>query len=144
MHFHLHIEVLDQTIEEGHPVDIRVEVISSPSEDQNRPEEVNEHGVDYRVMVEAGLDVGIALTQQSEEFHDELFELHVIEDLLIFGLIKDEGEIGVIYDVFNLPDVLLEVAVIHLEAKFQVLIVKHSQVGLRIVFEDLDHAGRVH
>lgn len=84
MHLHLHIEVLDQTIKEGHPVDIRVEVISSPSEDQNRPEEVNEHGVDYRVMVEAGLNVCVALTQQSEEFHDELFELHVIEDLLIF------------------------------------------------------------
>ena len=72
-----------------------------------------------------------------------MFELHVVEHLLILRLVEDEGEIGVVYDVLDLADVLLVVAVVHLEAKFQVLIVKHSQVGLRVVFEGFDHAGGV-
>lgn len=62
MDSYLYIEVPHQVIKERHPVNIRVKVISrSIGQDKNRPEEINEHGIDYGVMIETCLDVCVAL-----------------------------------------------------------------------------------
>lgn len=68
-----------------------------------------------------------------------MFELHIVEDRGIIRLIKDKAEVGIIDDILDLSDVLLVIAILRLEAQLEILIVEHSDVGLHIVLEELDH-----
>lgn len=144
MNIHLHIEVISEDIEQCHAVDIRVQSIRGVGEYENGPEEIYEDGVYDGIGVEADLDTGHAFSQEAEKLHDELLELQVIEDGAILAFLKDEGEVGIVDDILNLPDVLLVVAVSHLEAQLQVLIVENADVGLRVSAEDLDHPRGLH
>jgi hypothetical protein len=69
-----------------------------------------------------------------------LFELKIVEDGGVFGLIKYKGEIGVIDDFLNFIDVLFIVTVVNFEAKFKVLIVEDSNVGLDVILKDLHYS----
>lgn len=116
MNVHLYIEVISEDIEKRHAVYIRVKGISGVGEYEYGPEEIDEDGVYDGVGVETVLDTSHTFSQEAEKLHDELFELKVIEDGDVFSILKDEGEVGIVDDILNLPNILLVVAVSHLEA----------------------------
>lgn len=120
-----------------------MEALCGVGEDEDRPEEVDEDCVHDGYAAETGLDAVSAIAQQPKELHDELFELHVIEDTGIIGLIKQKAKVRIIDDILNLPDVLLVIAILSLEAQLEVLIVEDSDVGLHIVLEELDYSRRL-
>jgi hypothetical protein len=68
-----------------------------------------------------------------------LLELDIVEDTGIICLVEYEIEIGVIYDILYLADILFIVAIADFEAELEVLIVKYANIGLRVVPEGLDH-----
>lgn len=141
MDIDFYIEMRDKDVKEGGLVDIGVETLCGVGEDENRPEEIDEDCVHDGYAVETGLDAVGAIAQQPKELHDQLFELHVIEDTRIIGLIKQKAKVRIIDDILNLPDVLLVIAILSLEAQLQILIVEDSDVGLHIVLEELDYSS---
>lgn len=120
-----------------------MQALCGVGEDEDRPEEVDEDCVHDGYAAETGLDAVSAIAQQSKELHDELFELHVIEDTRIIGLIKQKAKVRIIDDILNLPDILLVVAILSLEAQLEILIVEDADVGLHIVLEELDYSCRL-
>lgn len=68
-----------------------------------------------------------------------MFELQIVEGL-IFALLEDHAKLRVVNDLFDFLDVVLIVAISNLKAQFEILIVKHSNVGLRIILKDFDYS----
>jgi hypothetical protein len=139
----LHIEVRAQELKKILAFDVRIQCVSASSEDEQRPEEIDEDGVHDGVVVDGILNADSALSEHSEELHDELLELQVIEDLGVVLLIEHELKLVVVDELLNLPNVAFKVNVFEFEAELQVLVVEDSDVGLRVIAEVLDHSGRI-
>ena len=136
----LNIEMRDEDVKERGLMDIGAKTVNRVGEDEDRSEEIDEDSVHDGDAAETSLDAVSAIAQQPEELHDQLFELHVVEDGGIVGLIEEEAKVGVVDDVLDLADVLLVVAILGLEAQLEILIVEDSDVGLHVVLEQLDHS----
>ena len=138
----LHLEVVTEEVEKVFSLKVTVKRVGLACEDEDGPEEVDEDGIHDRIVVEVVLYCA-TITKNTEELGDELFELQITEDGRIIVLVKDELEILVVDDLFDLSNVALVVHALQLEAKFEVLIIEHPDVGLGVVVEGLDHPCRV-
>lgn len=140
MHVNLDVEMGDENVEESHFVDVRMKTICRVSEYEDGPKEVDKHCIHYWVTIQAFLDIYIASTQKSKKFHDQLFELKIVEDGGVFGLIKYKSKIDVIDDFLNFIDVLFKVTVLNFEAELEVLIVENSNISLQVILKDLHYS----
>lgn len=138
----LHSEVVAEEVQEVFPLEVAVKGVGLACEYEDGPEEVDEDGIHDGIVVEVVLYCA-SLAENTEELGDELFELQITEDGGIVVLVEDELEILVVDDLFDLADVALVVHALQLEAKFEVLVIEHPDVGLRVVVEGLDHPCRV-
>lgn len=59
-------------------------------------------------------------------------------------MVENELEGRIINNLLNLLDQGLRARVIYFETKFEVLIVKDTDMGLRVIFKDLYNSRRVH
>jgi hypothetical protein len=98
--------------------------------------------VHNRILIEGSLNVEPSLPQQSEELNDQTLGLCVIEYSGVFVGGKDESKLRV-DNVLDFADVEVVVDVLDLEAEFQVLIGKDTDMSLGIVSENFDHSAWV-
>lgn len=108
--------------------------------DEYCTEEVDEHSVHYGIAVQTLLNVGIAGSKNSKKLHDKLFELKIVEQWRVFGVVEHKGEIGIVDNLLYLINVLLVITVIDFKAQLQILIVKHSNIGLYVVLKYFYHS----
>lgn len=113
-------------------------------EDHESSEEVHHDDVHDRIFVDSLEDCVLARAQLTEELHDEGLGLVIVENVGVVLLVKNELEGGVVDELLDLVNQLLRFLVVYLEAEFQVLVVEHFDMGLRVVRENFHHSRGVH
>lgn len=111
-------EVLAQEVNQVLPRNVGVERLGSACENQERPEEVDEHGVHDGVVAQRGLDWLAGLPQQAEELADESFELGVIKCWGVVVIVEHDVKSRVIDHLLHLLDEGHVVRRLYLEAQF--------------------------
>jgi hypothetical protein len=139
----IHVEIATQKLKQLLALYEGIKRVSPPGEYEQRPEEINEDGVHERVVVDGLLYGDAALAEHSEELHDQLLKLKIVEHLCVVLLVKDELELVIVDQLLDPSDIPLEVHVLQLEAQLQVLVVKHPNARLRVVRKVLYHTRRV-
>lgn len=108
-------EVVAEVLYQFVTVDVRIEGVSSASEDEDGSEKVNHHGVHDGISWQSRLYSCGALSEDPKELHNELFELNIGEEGGIVVLEKNELEALVVEDLLDLVDVTLVVHSFELE-----------------------------
>ena len=102
--------------------------------------EVDQHSIHYGIAIQALLNVSIATSKNSKELHDKLLELKIVEYWRVLGVVKHKGKVSIVDNLLYFINVLLVIAVIHLKAELQILIVKDSNIGLDVVLKYFYHS----
>ena len=101
-------------------------------------------GIHNGVGVDRLQNSGLSCTEHPKELRYETFGLSVIEYRRVVFLVENELEGRVVDQLLNLLDEAVRVGVTHLEAQLQVLVVKNTDVSLRILRKHFDYSCRVH
>lgn len=70
--------------------------------------------------------------------------MQITEQKWVIVLVEDEFEAFIIDDFFDFVDIELIVDVIEFETELEILVVKDSNICLRIVGKNFDHTGSIY